>query len=129
MRTTRLPTVRVVAATRSQGMGIPGPMSSTHRPGHTPLPWIYPSSNIPTPSLDIPLSLDIPTPSLDIPTPSGHFRPLQDIPIPEGTWYQSYPPTEGGWYQAYQPLPLNRMTDTCENITFPNLLRRAVKIK
>ena len=49
---------------------------------------------------------------------------------PEGVWYQGYPlegtwardtPPERTWDQRYPPRPLeqNRMTDACENITFP----------
>ena len=37
----------------------------------------------------------------------------------------TYPPSEGTWFQRYQP-PCNRLTDTCENISFPQLRWLAV---
>ena len=46
-----------------------------------------------------------------------------------------YPGGGGGWvsYLSHDaceiPKPLNRMTDTCENITFPQFLWRAVKME
>ena len=46
-----------------------------------------------------------------------------------GCTFQIYPPpypTEGTWDQAY--LPVDRMTHTCENITFPQLRWWAVNI-
>ena len=36
-------------------------------------------------------------------------------------------PLDGTWYQRYTPL--DRMTHTCENTTFPQLLLRTVKMK
>ena len=58
-------------------------------------------------------------------TPSG------TIP-PEGTWDQTQSdiiPSEGTWDQAGSNIiPPDRMTDTCKNITSPQLRLRAVKI-
>ena len=72
-------------------------------------PWIpypgYPTPWIPYPKIPYPPD----TPPLWIPYPS-----------PERTWDQ-----EGTWHQRCPP-PVNRLTDACDNITFPQLLSRAV---
>ena len=46
----------------------------------------------------------------------GRYTPTSHL---EGTSDQAYPPPEGTWNQAYPPPPVDRMTDTSENITFP----------
>ena len=53
------------------------------------------------------------TPSPGIPTP-----PPSGIPHP-------YPVRKGPGTRDTLPLPVNRLTDTYENITFPQLLLRA----
>ena len=63
------------------------------------------------------LDIHIPTP-LWIYPPPGHNHPLS-----EGTWYQRYS-LERTRDQRYPPTP---WTNTCENITFPQLRWRAVK--
>ena len=56
---------------------------------------------------------------LDIPTTSS---------LTEGTWDQAYPPLPKKDLVPViaTPPPVHRMKDTCENITFPQLLLRAV---
>ena len=108
MRIARLPTVCAVVVTIrplsvSSGGGwvdTPGPVSwGVYIP--TPCPLVYPPSCIP----NIPL-----------------------VYPPPGYTPRTYPPrpSEGTWDQVYPPTPC-RQTDTCENITFPQLLLRAVK--
>ena len=46
----------------------------------------------------------------------GRYTPTSHL---EGTSDQAYPPPEGTWNQAYPPPPVDRMTDTSENIAFP----------
>ena len=106
MCTARLPTVRVsVATTRCQSRG---GVRYTHRlylpPGYT-----YP-----------------PTPGYTYPT-----VPTSLPPPPEGTWYQRYHllPRRDLAPEIPTPTPSpNRLTDTCGNITFPQLLLRAVNM-
>ena len=97
------------------------------------------------------LSLGIPTPLVYfLPTsiPTSQIPTPRYLP-PEGSWYQRYLPLEGTWYQSYLPPKRNlvpeiptppkgpgtrdtyppsvdRLTDTCGNITFPQLLLRMV---
>ena len=64
--------------------------------------------------------------------PPGHTHAPPDIPPqtypppPEGTWYQRCPPP--GKEHGTRDTPFNRLTHTCENITFPQLLLWAVII-
>ena len=60
--------------------------------------------------------------TLDLSTPWTH------PPILEWTLGQAYPPLEGTWDQR-NPPPVNRLTDAYGNITFPQLLLRAAKIR
>ena len=69
--------------------------------------------------------LGIPIPPLGYLPPRVYLRSQRDLvpEIPTGV-------LEATWYQRYlPPPPVNRLTDTCENITLTQLLLRVVKNK
>ena len=73
--------------------------------------------------------LSVPFSIVDIPTqPCGRTYPLWTYP-PLG---HTHPPASNTWWsslETYPPPEQNRTTDTCENISFPQLLWRAVNIE
>ena len=112
-------------------LDIPTPLGYIYR-ADMPTPWISHSLGILTPQVYF-LPTSIPT--SQIPTP--RYLP------PEGTWYQRYLPPKRNLVPEIPILPkggvgiprdtrdtyspsVNRLTDTYGNITFPQLLLRAV---
>ena len=137
MRVSRFPTIRILVAS------VEGWVSQVYiqRGGGYP-PWQVLCS-VPTSPLDTftPSVILIPS-TYPPPLPLGYSRHLLDILIPSPSGYSpihhghthspplGYPSllvTPGGhhWRQYSPPLP-NRMTDTCENITFLQLRWLAV---
>ena len=96
MRTARLSAIRVSIATTR----------CQYHGGRYPYPWIY------LPLIGITNLPNIPTP--------------YTYPPPEGTKYERYLPPNLEVVPECLPLPVNRLTDTCKNIPFPQLLSRAV---
>ena len=137
MHIARLPTVRVsVAITRCQSHGgyvyLPTPLGYIY-PADMPTPWISHSLGILTPPQVYILPTSISTSQIPIP----RYLP------PEGTWYQRYLHPKRNLVPEMPTLPkggvgiprdtrdtyppsVNRLTDTCGNITFLQLLLRAV---
>ena len=87
MCTARLPTMRVLATSVVEGVGIPGP-------------------RVPS---------------------SGHTQPPLDVTTHSPLGTHSLLVTPGSHHETNSP-PLNRMTDTCESTTFPQLRWRTVNI-
>ena len=68
-------------------------------------------------------------PGIPTPPPLVHNRRDLELGIPTHSWKgheTSHTPLEGTRDQAYPPTPVDRMTGTSENITFPKLRWRAV---
>ena len=110
MRTACFPTVCVAVASTG-GLGIPGTMYGWGE-------WIY----IPTP-----LWYTF-HPSILAPIPLAHrllVYPPPGLPMPpapfQGTEDKAYPTAPWKGHGTKHAHPLNRITDTCENITFPQL--------